>query len=162
MILYDLKCKAGHVFEVWFKNSSAYDAQSAARELQCPHCGTSDVTKAPMAPHLARHHGEAAPSVPASVPEPAATSTPAPVVIDDHAREILHQIHEAMAQLREHVEKNCDYVGPRFPDEARKIHYGETETRGIYGEASDDEAKALNEEGIEVQRLAWMPKRKAN
>ena len=61
-----------------------------------------------------------------------------------------------MAKLREQVEKNCDYVGEKFPEEARKIHYGETEKRNIYGEASQEEAEALVEEGIEFQRIPWV------
>ncbi len=149
MILYDLKCASGHVFEAWFKDMASFDAQSAAHEVECPLCGNREVVKAPMAPHVVTR-ASAAPAE-----RPAAQDA-----AEARGQELLEQIHKTMAELRDHVEKNCDYVGERFSEEARRIHYGEVDPRGIYGEASDEQAKALKDEGIEFQRLAWLPRPK--
>ncbi len=135
MIVYDLKCEDGHQFEAWFRDSAAYEAQVEAGDITCPTCGSSKVRKALMAPNLARS-------------EP---RSPAPQV-DESA---VH-VRRALCELRSQVEANCDYVGPRFPDEARRIHYGETDPRGIYGESTTEEADALKEEGVEVHRLPWV------
>jgi hypothetical protein len=137
MILYDLKCHSGHVFEAWFRDSAAYDAQRKSRKVQCPVCGTGRVDKAPMAPRLAKGAADAP-------------------VSQDHAST---QAMEFLGQVRDHIEKNCDYVGPEFAEEARKIHYGETDKRNIYGEASDDEAKSLKEEGVEFGQIPWVSRR---
>jgi hypothetical protein len=136
MIVYDLKCRDGHQFEAWFRDSGAYDAQLEASDLLCPVCGGSDVQKALMAPNLSR--GEA--------------RTPA---VQEDQRVV--QARRALHELRRQVEENCDYVGPRFPEEARRIHYGECDARGIYGESTAEEAEALKEEGVEVRRIPWLP-----
>ncbi len=126
MIVFDLKCADGHVFEAWFRDGETFDAQAAAGEVACPVCGDTAVAKAPMAPNVARKA---------------------------RAREA-EQTARKLRALREHVEKTCEHVGERFPEEARKIHHGEVDKRGIYGEASLDEARALTEEGIE---FGWLP-----
>jgi len=136
MIVYDLKCRKDHVFEAWFRDSAAYDAQADAGDVRCPVCGSKKVEKALMAPNLAR--GKAQRSA-------------------DGDTELAVEQRRALIELRRQVEENCDYVGDRFPEEARKIHYGETDPRGIYGETSPDEAKALDEEGVKVQRIPWLP-----
>jgi len=133
--------------------------------VTCPVCGSAKVEKAIMAPRLAR--AEAAepaealrmplPATPASLPAPQ-PPLPAPgktpvAIMSPQERELRKKLKE----LREHVTKNADYVGPRFPEQARKIHYGEVEHRSIYGEASPDEAKALHEEGIEFHPLPILP-----
>ena len=136
MIVYDLKCRKNHVFEAWFRDSAAYDAQAEAGDVRCPVCGSKKVEKALMAPNLARgkeHSGTA------EVTEKAAEQ------------------RRALMELRRQIEENCDYVGDRFPEEARRIHYGECDPRGIYGESSAEEAKALDEEGVKVQRIPWLP-----
>ncbi len=134
MIVYDLKCAEGHQFEAWFRDSAAYEAQVEANDVTCPICGSAKVQKALMAPNLAR--GE--------------PKTPAP-----QADERAVQMRQALSELRNQVESNCDYVGPRFPEEARRIHYGEADPRGIYGESTAEEADALKEEGVQVHRLPW-------
>jgi hypothetical protein len=131
-----LKCRDGHRFEAWFRDSGAYDAQVEAGDLLCPVCGGTDVQKALMAPNLSR--GEAR----------------APAVQEDQR---VVQARRALHELRRQVEENCDYVGPRFPEEARRIHYGECDARGIYGESTAEEAEALKEEGVEVRRIPWLP-----
>ena len=135
MIVYDLKCAEGHQFEAWFRDSAAYEAQVEADDVTCPICGSDKVEKALMAPNLAR----------------GGPRDPAPQV---HAGAV--QVRRALSELREQVEANCDYVGPRFPEEARRIHYGETDPRGIYGESTAEEADALKEEGVQVHRLPWV------
>jgi hypothetical protein len=133
MILFALRCRAGHEFEGWFRDSGAFGAQLAAAEIACPHCGDTAVEKAVMAPRLGRSRE---PSPPAADPA---------------------QMRKALAELRRQVEAHCDYVGPRFAEEARRIHYGETDPRGIYGEASREESQALVDEGIRFGQIPWIP-----
>ncbi len=159
MIRYALNCERGHAFESWFQNSAAYDKQAKRGLLTCPICGSAKVEKAIMAPRLV--HADAVepatmPPSPAPAPAPAPTSAPAkqPVAImSPHERELRQKLKE----LREHITKNADYVGSRFSEQARKIHYGETEHRSIYGEASPEEARELHEEGIEFHPLPILP-----
>ncbi len=133
MILFALRCAADHEFEGWFRDGAMFDKQSAGGKITCPQCGNNDVTKAPMAPRVARSRkAEAAPS-------------PA-------------HLRTALQELRRHVETNCDYVGERFAEEARRIHYGESDPRGIYGETSAEDAAGLADEGIEVSRIPWLPR----
>jgi hypothetical protein len=151
MILYQLRCKKGHRFEAWFANSAAYDRQEKRGQLSCPKCGTASVTKAPMAPRIAKRTRRApAPSQPPS-PDNSAPKQPRQRVAAHH------ELAAAMRKLKAEVEAKSEYVGSRFPEEARKIHYEEVPARGIYGEASADEAKALHEEGIEFFPLPNLP-----
>jgi hypothetical protein len=152
MIRYALACAKGHTFESWFAGSDAYDAQSKRGLVTCPVCGSSKVEKAIMAPKLGRGAKKGAP---ASEPAPeGAAPAPAPVaMMSPQEREFRAKLKE----LREHVTKNADYVGTKFPEEARKMHYGEIDHRSIYGEASPDDAKALHEEGIEFHPLPILP-----
>jgi hypothetical protein len=144
MILFDLKCHKGHVFEAWFRDGATADRQLAGRKVACPSCATSKVEKAPMAPRIGKSEPRSAVSVPG--PEGRALAAKA---------ELLRQ---QLAELRSKVEANCDYVGEGFAEEARKIHYGETDPRGIYGETSDEEAEALQEEGVEFAKIPWLPR----
>jgi hypothetical protein len=164
MIRYNLVCAKGHAFESWFANSAAYDKQARRGLVECPNCGSSKVEKALMTPRLARTRksGEAisAPPeavsapVPAIAPGQAAAPEPAPVaVISPQERELRAKLKE----LRDHLVANAENVGGRFPEEARKMHYGEKKHRSIYGTASPDDAKALHEEGIEFAPLPVLP-----
>jgi hypothetical protein len=160
MIRYALQCEHGHAFESWFKNSAAYDKQAKRNLVTCPICGSAKVEKAIMAPRLSRADAVEPASVPAAAPPPPAAPAPAaapakqPVAImSPHERELRQKLKE----LREVITRNADYVGTRFPEQARKIHYGEAEQRSIYGEASPDEAKELHEEGIEFHPLPILP-----
>src|SRR6516164_4618061 len=161
MILYNLVCAKGHEFESWFAGSAAYDRQAKRGLVECPVCGSTKVEKALMTPRLARTR-KLTPAAsetrePAAAPEPvvpAAPEPPAPVaVISPQERELRTKLRE----LREHLVKNAENVGQRFPEEARKMHYGEKEHRSIYGTASPDDAKALHEEGIEFAPLPVLP-----
>ncbi|MBM3535569.1 MAG: DUF1178 family protein [Alphaproteobacteria bacterium] len=129
MILYDLRCGQDHGFEGWFRDSKAYDSQRRGGRVVCPICGNKKVRKAPMAPRLAKTRKGPSEG----------------------------EMLTTLRQMRRQVEANCDYVGENFADEARKIHYGETEKRGIYGEASESDSKELADEGIEVNRIPWVP-----
>jgi hypothetical protein len=161
MIRYSLACERGHAFESWFANSSAYDKQAKRGLVACPVCGSTKVDKAIMAPRLAR--SDKAIDLPAPAAAPAATPAPAappapqgvePVaMISPQERELRAKLKE----LRDHLVKNSENVGRQFPDEARKMHYGEIEHRSIYGEASPQEAKELYEEGIELHPLPILP-----
>lgn len=172
MILFVLKCTADHRFEAWFRNGDAYETQAAAKAIACPVCGDTHITKAPMAPRIAKGGrsreeaprdggaSEAAPEVasggggaPAAPPAPATPPMPAELR-ERFAAEVMRQLTE----VRRTVETNCDYVGDRFAEEARRIHYGETDPRGIYGEATDKEAEELKEEGVTFGRIPWLPR----
>ena len=156
MIRYALHCDQGHAFESWFQSSAAYDKQAKRALVTCPTCGSAKVEKAIMAPRLARAEG-AEPPPPAILPTPPLPSLvpgKTPVAIMSPPE---RELRKKLKELRDHLTKNADYVGPRFPDEARKIHYGEIEHRSIYGEASPDEARELYEEGIEFHPLPILP-----
>jgi hypothetical protein len=152
MIRYTLRCERGHGFESWFQNSSAYEAQEKRKLVNCPVCGSAKVERAIMAPQIVSKKGrESAPPAPAASTEVAApTSTPLMMAQE-------RELRAKLKELRDHIVKNADNVGERFPNEARKMHYGDIEHRPIYGEASPDEARSLIEEGVEVSPLPVLP-----
>jgi hypothetical protein len=135
MILFKLRCGAGHEFEGWFRDGATYERQAQRGLITCPECGDKAIEKAPMAPRVARPAAESPPKAPPS-PE---------------------QLRRLLQQVRKHVETHCDYVGERFAEEARRIHNGESEARGIYGEATEEQSRALADDGIEVARIPWVP-----
>jgi hypothetical protein len=150
MIVYELRCGAGHGFEAWFRNSDAYDQQHAAHQITCPLCGDGDVSKAPMAPRIGRSTRESEQELKRE-PMPAGHSS-AGQINPEQLRIVMSKI----AELNHHIASTCDYVGKAFPEEARKIHYGETDHREIYGEASPTEAAELREEGITIATVPWI------
>ena len=156
MIHYNLRCAKGHAFESWFQSSSAYETQEKRGLVSCPVCGSTDVERAIMAPQIVSKKGrESATSEPAPAPAPVTEVTapaPTPLLM---AQEL--ELRAKLRELRDHIVKNADNVGERFPTEARKMHYGDIEHRPIYGEASPDEAKALIDEGVEVMPLPVLP-----
>jgi hypothetical protein len=155
MIRYTLNCDHGHTFESWFANSSAYDKQAKRSLIACPVCSSSKVEKAIMAPRLGRSDAIEEPiGPPAAAPAPATPTPAAPVAM---MSPVERELRSKLKELREHIVKNADYVGPRFPEQARKIHYGEVEHRSIYGEATPEEAEELNEEGIAFHPLPVLP-----
>jgi len=159
MIHYNLRCKKGHAFESWFKNSSTYESQEKRKLVSCPVCGSTDVERAIMAPQIVSKKGR---DKPASEPLPVPAPTPATEVIPPSPPTPLlmaqeRELRTKLKELRDHIVKNADNVGERFPNEARKMHYGDIEHRPIYGEASPDEAKALIDEGVEVMPLPTLP-----
>ena len=157
MILYNLVCANQHEFEGWFKDSQAYERQAKARHVSCPVCGDSKVRKAVMAPRINKGRPSEARVAEATPPAQAGQAPPANSPPSPQQQKFLM----ALREMRKHVESNCDYVGEKFPDEARKIHYGETEARSIYGEASEKQADELKDEGIEFHRIPWTPREDA-
>lgn len=146
MIRYALVCEAGHGFDGWFRSSDDFDTQSGRGLITCPHCAGSRVSKQIMAPGIAR--SDRAPAV-----QPAPVASQEVALLDSEGSEIRKRIAELRAFLASHSEN----VGPRFADEARKIHYGETEERSIHGQASLDDARALIDEGIGVLPIPLEP-----
>lgn len=137
MISYDLTCEKEHLFEAWFASSAAFDTLKAAGEVSCPECGSTQIEKALMAPSLSRKVGE----------EKRMTAA------EERAR-----VRAALKEVRKAVEETSDYVGKEFAEEARKMHYGEADKRNIYGEADDDEARELAEEGVPFAKIPWVEK----
>lgn len=157
MIRYTLVCERQHNFESWFANSAAYDKQVKRGLVGCPICGSIKVDKAIMAPRLGRSGKPIdMPQAPPEAPLPATApaEAPAPVaMMSPQEREFRGKLKE----LRDHLTRNAENVGRKFPEEARKMHYGEIDHRSIYGEASPQEAKDLHEEGIEFHPLPVLP-----
>ena len=159
MILYRLRCAKGHEFDSWFKDSKTYERQEKKSLIGCAVCGSSKVERAIMAPRIGKKGSDEAPI---EVPAAPAAAPAAPSAEQQQmaalARHMPKELREALLKVRAEVEKNCEHVGDKFAEEARKIHYGESDRRGIYGETSDEEAEALAEEGIEFGRLPWIPR----
>ena len=128
MIRYDLRCQNGDEFEAWFGSIADFDAQAEKGQLLCPHCGTTHVEKAPMAPAVVTGRKK-------------------------DARNVRAVAMAMAAKVREHIKENFDYVGDKFADEARKMHAGESEERSIWGEATPEEARELADEGIDAAPL---------
>jgi Uncharacterized protein conserved in bacteria len=171
MILFVLKCTADHRFEAWFRNGDAYEAQAAARSIACPVCGDTHISKAPMAPRIAKGRGKEAVPVPEAAPDPDAATqaatqamVPAPAGAaqppagDESRQRFAAEMMRQLTEMRRTVEENCDYVGDRFAEEARRMHYGEIDPRGIYGEASAKEVEELQDEGVTFHRIPWLPR----
>jgi hypothetical protein len=149
MIRYNLRCEKGHAFESWFQSSAAYESQEKRNLVSCPACGSVKVERAIMAPQIVskKRREQAAPA-----PADATASESTPLLM---AQE--RELRAKLKELRDHIVKNADNVGDRFPNEARKMHYGDIEHRPIYGEASAEEARALIDEGVEVSPLPVLP-----
>ena len=126
MIHFNLKCSCSHKFDAWFKNGDDFESQKAKKLLSCPLCGSSLIEKAPMSPNLGKKSFKTE-----------------------------NSLANVVSKIKENIKSNCEYVGDKFAEEARKIHYGEAEKKGIYGEASLKETKELKEEGIDVISLPF-------
>ncbi|WP_417320785.1 DUF1178 family protein [Emcibacter sp.] len=157
MIVFDLKCAENHVFEAWFRSSEAYKEQAASGQIICPHCGDNHISKSVMAPNISaksnqtsvEHYEEEIPL--SAVPVSASVGVPDnPEISADDVKRAAEHMHEVMAKYRKFVEENCEDVGDNFAEEARKIHNGESEERGIYGETTLEESQELLEEGIDI------------
>ena len=161
MILYRLRCAKGHEFDSWFKDSKTYERQEKKSLIGCAVCGSAKVERALMAPRIGKKGKDSAPLAAVEAPAAETPATPSPEQqrqMATLAQHIPKELREALLKVRAEVEKNCEHVGDKFADEARKIHYGESDKRGIYGETSDEEAEALADEGIEFGRLPWIPR----
>lgn len=149
MIHYALRCQDDHSFDGWFKDSTTFEKMARRGLVECPVCGSTRVERALMAPAIgraakAKGRPDAKPEAKASPPAKAAGGT------------IPAEMLAMLQRLRAEIEKTCDYVGPRFAEEARRIHEGEAEPRGIYGEATPEEAEALREDGIGFETIPWV------
>lgn len=157
MIRYDLRCSQGHTFDGWFKDSDAFDKLARNGLVECPVCGGTEVSKQLMAPAVMKAPGvKGRPDRSPPPAPPAAASAKAPPRAA--AMPVPAQVMAVLQRVRAEIEKNFDYVGRDFAEEARKIHRGESDRTGIYGEATDAEAEALREEGIEIARIPWVPR----
>ena len=153
MIRFALLCGNDHGFEGWFRDGATFEQQAAALSITCPVCGNEKVRKSMMAPAIRRSsRRRTEPNLPVPRPEPAPRADELP----DHAKAAIALA--VLRRVREHVERNFENVGERFPEEARRIHYGEADEREIYGQASLEEAEELVEEGIPVRPLPDLPK----
>ena len=137
MIRFSLICDHDHEFEAWFRNNDDFDTQQKRGFVECPQCGSSKVEKALMAPAVStgRKREKIA------------------LAMGEQQRKVLAQLKEMSEKIRE----NADYVGDRFADEARRIHFGEVEARGIYGEATPEEARELVDDGVEFMPIPVFP-----
>jgi hypothetical protein len=151
MIHYALRCGQSHGFDGWFKDSASFEKQAKRGLIECPECGGTDVERALMAPAVAKRE---------SLPVPIAAPVPpaAPTAAEKAAALVPAKMLAALQRMRAEVEKHCDYVGPDFADQARAMHRGEVEPKGIYGETTDEQAESLAEEGIEVAKIPWVPR----
>lgn len=137
MIRYALACEEGHGFEAWFGSAESYDEQAEADAIVCPACGSARVKKAPMSPYVAKRRREPSSPLPAPAERP--------------------KSYAMLRKLRAELTANSDYVGPKFPEEARKIHFDEAQSHAIHGEATREEAEELNEEGVPIYPLPSLP-----
>lgn len=156
MILFDIKCSDGHIFEAWFQNNEAYEQQIDNDLVECPLCGCTKTSKSLMSPNISAK-GEIIREVYQSEQDSedhkvtvSAHSNSSKEVSSDDVKRALDHMHNTMSKFRRQVEKSCEYVGDDFADEARKIHAGESEKRGIYGETTISETEELLEEGIDI------------
>jgi hypothetical protein len=152
MIRYQLNCAEGHTFEAWFSSSKGYDAQVRRKQVMCPVCGTSEVKKAIMSPRVARKGRKQRPVSDEAPAAPLPARQPQHM-LNGEQRKLLNQ----MRQLRDEMLAKSDYVGPRFAEEARRIHNEEAPARGIHGEATPEEVAELKEEGVDIYPVPILP-----
>ena len=139
MIVFDLKCELNHVFEAWFSSSKAFEKQASLCEIECPMCGSHQIEKAVMAPNISKKSNQGKPAI----------DTQALTDLGDEEqvgytnlpKHLQQELEGVLEKVRAHIEENCEYVGQDFPEEVRKMHYGESPERGIYGEASREESR---------------------
>lgn len=157
MIRYRLECSSGHGFEAWFASSDAYDRQETDGLLECPRCGTHEVRKAMMAPNVAKGRKGQPDNAQPAQPSQSEPATEATTVAHGPEAVMLRQAQAMLRAIRDKVKAEAEYVGPRFADEARRIHFEEAPNRGIYGEATREEVTSLAEDGIDVTPLPPLP-----
>ena len=164
MIKYQLICDKSHEFEGWFGNSANFESQQESGLLTCPVCGSADVRRALMAPNLASpktRKTDLAEQQPSAQPEPQPqpqAPQQASAALPPAAARKMQELMSEMRALQTKIRQECRDVGNDFAEEARKIHYGEVEPEGIYGQATAEEREALDEEGIEIMDMPWLPK----
>ncbi len=155
MIVFDLRCEENHVFEAWFKNSEAYELQTLEGLVECPFCGSTDVVKSLMSPNIPLKSNSNSKQITdlVSADHRVAASANVPDTMETSSEDVkraLEHMHNTMKKYRNHVKKECEYVGENFAKEARAIHEGDAELRGIYGEATLEETEELLNEGVDI------------
>ncbi len=159
MIHYQLCCDADHQFDGWFKDSENFERQARRKLVSCPVCGGTEIRRALMAPGIRKKRQGSTPVIEADTGLPVPDKPRHPPPGGQRAGgAIPDQVRALLLKLRAEVEKNCDYVGPKFAEEARKIHNGEAQVRGIYGESTEAETEALKDEGIVFAQIPWLPR----
>ncbi len=160
MIHYDLLCAADHRFDGWFRDSASFEMQAASHLLECPVCGDLSVTRALMSPAIPRKGRKPPPHAVEAASEAAETPSAAPAdqPVAVAGQKMPDQVRAALQRIRAEVERNCDYVGTGFADEAVRMHRGELEKRGIYGETTPEQAEMLADEGVQVASIPWLPR----
>jgi len=139
MIKYNLICKCGNSFESWFANSTEFDSLFKKKMVKCIYCESSSVKKTLMAPSLKRKSNQIL-----------------------KKSKLQRDIKKELSNFKKYIEKNCENVGEKFPQEARSIHYDKKTSKGIYGKASPEETKELIEEGIDVSTVPWLDDKSEN
>lgn len=164
MIRYTLKCRNDHNFESWFKSASAFETLHNAGQLSCPECGETQITKSLMAPQVSTARKTNTSDAPDERTEPAVPATRGSQQTEPQAVDAHKAAHTdvSLSKIRDHIEKNSDYVGTDFTKQARAMNDGEAPARSIYGEAKLEDAKALIDEGVAILPLPFMPRRKLN
>ena len=166
MILYSLRCEGGHAFEAWFRSSADFDRQAEIGLIECVTCGSHAVTRGLMAPALvgqaraptpgaSETAASAAPSVQTAQSTSAAPSVSTRAMAGAPMPDAMRAL---LSRMRSEIERHCEDVGRDFADEALRMHRGEVEHRGIYGEATETEREALADEGVEIARIPWLPR----
>ena len=149
MIHYNLVCSQAHEFDGWFPSSAGFDAQAERGLVECPVCGGTDVTRALMTPSVPAKSNTRSEVLPAP-------AEPPPQNVAVTGERMPDQVRAALQKLRAEIERNADYVGADFAEEALRQHRGESDKRAIYGEASEEQTEALLEEGVQVARIPWV------
>ncbi|ABI61496.1 putative cytosolic protein [Granulibacter bethesdensis] len=163
MIHYSVRCRHGHSFDGWFASSGAFDRQVEAGLIECPVCGDTQVERGLMTPSLGRKGNTLSEHAPVALPPDSASDDPlqavsVPTPATASAAGVPAQLRAALQALRAQVEKHCDPVGEKFAAEALRIHRGEAEARGIYGQATAEEAEMLQDEGVSFAAIPWVPR----
>jgi hypothetical protein len=160
MIHYQLRCTSTaeeHAFDGWYRDSTAFETLAKAGLIDCPVCGGTQVQRALMAPAIPKKGRPARNAAQPAPPAPTAPAPEAPPAAPAAAGPMPAQLRAMLQKLRAEVERNCDYVGADFAEEARRMERGESERRGIFGEASEADVEGLREDGIDVARIPWVP-----
>lgn len=159
MIHYQLQCSKDHEFDGWFRDSATFDKQVQLSLVECPACGDTSVRRALMAPAVAKaHRTTAAAAAPSEAPQPQVQPAPPAPPAEAIGGKLPDHVRAMLQRMRSEVEKHCVYVGEHFAEEARRMHRGESERNGIYGETTPEQAEALAEDGIEFSRIPWVPR----
>ena len=153
MIKYSLICDKEHAFEGWFSTSQDFDEQKKRNLVNCPMCNSSNVTKTLMAPSISTSKRKLQPPEPIKTEPTGSESSVANSPVPENFQELAVKIRE----LRSNILENSKNVGSKFPDEARKIHYGEVEKHSIYGQASAEDVKELVDEGVNILPIPTLP-----